>query len=228
MSNPPQRTALPLRFLPGSPSLLFIPISSFSPFYFPILQSSDTVPPCFPLIRPWCAERALQHSRTGFVCTHQTSTSPMALAKTSRELPPHPPPGSPFLPSLLLRCASQQPLGSSAGHASLSALCKHGTLVRARTWPAFALFTLAEGIGGTPAVLRKRKHVLNGCLRDSRGDVSGARAGPSRVRPARTCQPRSKKEKTERKERERQTNKGDQQSGANVIKRSIATGRAEN
>lgn len=225
MSNPPQRTALPLRFLPGSPSLLFIPISSFSPFYFPILQSSDTVPPCFPLIRPWCAGRALQQSRTGFVCTHQTSTSPMALAKTSRELPPHPPPGSPFLPSLLLRCASQQPLGSSAGHASLSALCKHGALVRARTWPAFALFTLAEGIGGTPAVLRKRKHVLNGCLRDSRGD--GAR-GQAEFGPHARVSQGQKKEKTERKERERQTNKGDQQSGANVIKRSIATGRAEN
>lgn len=198
MSNPPQWTALPPRLLPGSPSLLFIPISSFSPFYFPILQSSDTGSPCFPLIRPWCADctNARHSIPEQDSCVH---TKPPPLRRPSPRPPGSFPPRlslSPFTPPPLYSAHPSSLLASSAGHASLSALCKHGALVRARTWPAFTLFTLAEGIGGTPAVLRKRKHVLNGCLRDSRGDVSGARAGPSRVRPhARASQGQKKKKR---------------------------------
>lgn len=112
MSNPPQWTALPPRLLPGSPSLLFIPISSFSPFYFPILQSSDTVPPCFPLIRPWCADctNARYSIPEQDSCVH---TKPPPLRRPSPRPPgSFPPPGSPFLPSLLLRCTPRIPAAS--------------------------------------------------------------------------------------------------------------------
>lgn len=181
------------------------PLLSFlfqSPHFLPFISLSCRAPTLCLLVSPSYVLGALtvQTHVTAFqnrICVYTPS---LHLSDGPRQvLPGASPPRlslSPFTPPPLYSAHPSSLLASSAGHASLSALCKHGALVRARTWPAFALFTLAEGIGGTPAVLRKRKHVLNGCLRDSRGDVSGARAGPSRVRPhARASQGQKKKKR---------------------------------